>query len=103
MPNTARTRRFYPSLVPPDANLAALPHAAAACKACDLWKNAMQTVFGEGKEGARAMLVGEHPFDHSERLALFEADQLESLNRLKLNGQLRRLRMFEADKSRRDP
>jgi DNA polymerase len=33
---------------------------AAKCRACDLWKHATQTVFGEGKP-ARLMFVGEQP------------------------------------------
>jgi DNA polymerase len=37
--------------------------AAAACKACDLWKSGTQTVFGEGAESAELMLVGEQPGD----------------------------------------
>jgi uracil-DNA glycosylase family protein len=41
--------------------------AAKACRACDLWRNATQTVFGEGGEGARLMLVGEQPGDVEDR------------------------------------
>jgi uracil-DNA glycosylase family protein len=37
--------------------------AAAKCRACDLWENATQTVFGEGSPNARIMLVGEQPGD----------------------------------------
>ena len=37
--------------------------AAAACKACDLWKTGTQTVFGEGSQHARVMLIGEQPGD----------------------------------------
>ena len=40
-----------------------LRQAAAGCRACDLWKNATQTVFGEGPSPARMMLVGEQPGD----------------------------------------
>ena len=36
---------------------------AAGCRRCDLWRNATQTVFGEGTVRARAMLVGEQPGD----------------------------------------
>ena len=35
--------------------------ASKSCRNCDLWKNATQTVFGEGPERARIMLVGEQP------------------------------------------
>jgi uracil-DNA glycosylase len=43
-----------------------LRRAAVGCKACDLYRNATQTVFGEGREGARLMLVGEQPGDHED-------------------------------------
>jgi uracil-DNA glycosylase len=36
---------------------------AASCRACPLWKDATQTVFGEGPSRARLMLVGEQPGD----------------------------------------
>jgi uracil-DNA glycosylase family protein len=41
--------------------------AARACRACDLWRDATQTVFGEGGAGARLMLVGEQPGDVEDR------------------------------------
>ncbi|HEY3796387.1 MAG TPA: UdgX family uracil-DNA binding protein [Bradyrhizobium sp.] len=43
--------------------LAALRELAADCHACPLWKDATQTVFGEGPQQARIMLVGEQPGD----------------------------------------
>jgi uracil-DNA glycosylase len=43
-----------------------LRQEAAGCRACDLWENATQTVFGEGAEGARLMLVGEQPGDQED-------------------------------------
>ena len=36
---------------------------AKSCRACPLWRNATQTVFGEGNARARAILVGEQPGD----------------------------------------
>lgn len=45
------------------AGLESLREEAAACRACPLWKNATQTVFGEGPTQARVMLVGEQPGD----------------------------------------
>src|SRR5215218_2196843 len=51
------------ALVPPDPTLDALRSAAAGCKACHLWERGTQTVFGEGEEGARLVLVGEQPGD----------------------------------------
>jgi uracil-DNA glycosylase family protein len=41
--------------------------AAASCQACDLWRNATQTVFGSGGEGARLLIVGEQPGDVEDR------------------------------------
>jgi uracil-DNA glycosylase family protein len=37
--------------------------AAAKCRACDLWKCATQTVFGEGSTDATVIFVGEQPGD----------------------------------------
>ncbi|MGB8987022.1 MAG: UdgX family uracil-DNA binding protein, partial [Candidatus Sulfotelmatobacter sp.] len=47
-------------------SLAALRRAARDCKACDLWKNATQTVFGEGPPRAKLFLVGEQPGDQED-------------------------------------
>src|ERR1700751_5021035 len=40
-----------------------LREQASQCHACPLWKDATQTVFGEGPQTARIMLVGEQPGD----------------------------------------
>jgi len=45
------------------SSLKTLREEAADCRACPLWKNATQTVFGEGPQRAQAMLVGEQPGD----------------------------------------
>jgi len=47
--------------------LVGLREAAAGCRACDLYKTATQTVFGEGAEHARVMFVGEQPGDREDR------------------------------------
>ena len=44
-----------------------LREEAAGCRACPLWANATQTVFGEGRPRARLMLVGEQPGDIEDR------------------------------------
>jgi probable DNA metabolism protein len=44
-------------------DIEALREEAADCRACHLWKDATQTVFGEGPQQARIMLVGEQPGD----------------------------------------
>lgn len=49
------------------SSLKALREAAAGCRACDLYKHATQTVFGEGRIGAPVMLVGEQPGDVEDR------------------------------------
>jgi len=48
------------------ADLDHLRGEAAGCRACPLWENATQTVFGEGTERARVMLVGEQPGDRED-------------------------------------
>lgn len=50
-------------LIPREPTIAALQEAAAGCTACPLYRNATQTVFGEGPERAAIMLVGEQPGD----------------------------------------
>jgi uracil-DNA glycosylase len=47
--------------IPKNPTLAGLKTAARNCRACDLWRNATQTVFGEGRPSAKIMLVGEVP------------------------------------------
>ena len=44
-------------------SLKTLREEAAHCRACHLWKDATQTVFGEGPQDAQIMLVGEQPGD----------------------------------------
>ncbi|HEU0208878.1 MAG TPA: UdgX family uracil-DNA binding protein [Candidatus Udaeobacter sp.] len=44
-----------------------LRESACACQACPLWKNATQTVFGEGPRDAEIMLLGEQPGDVEDR------------------------------------
>jgi uracil-DNA glycosylase len=52
--------------VPPEAGLEELREAAAGCTACPLHERGTQTVFGEGRVGARVMLVGEQPGDQED-------------------------------------
>jgi uracil-DNA glycosylase len=47
-------------------SIAQLRREAADCRRCPLWKNATQTVFGEGAR-RRLMLVGEQPGDVEDR------------------------------------
>lgn len=50
-------------LIPPRPTVTKLRAAAATCTACHLYKNATQTVFGDGPARAPVMLVGEQPGD----------------------------------------
>jgi len=55
-------------LATPRSTIPALKKAASTCKACDLWKMATQTVFGEGASQAVIMIVGEQPGDQEDRV-----------------------------------
>ena len=48
-------------------SIRALRTRARDCRACDLWKPATQTVFGEGPDDARLVLLGEEPGDAEDR------------------------------------
>ena len=48
-------------------SLDSLRREAASCRACPLWANATQTVFGEGPPHAEIMFVGEQPGDKEDR------------------------------------
>jgi DNA polymerase len=53
--------------VPASESLATLRAAARTCRECDLYRDATQTVFGEGPAHAPLMLVGEQPGDAEDR------------------------------------
>ena len=53
--------------LPPRRTLKALREAARSCNGCDLYKNATQTVFGEGPRTASVVFVGEQPGDQEDR------------------------------------
>ena len=65
MPKKPQLQTAEP-LIPANPTVVALRAAAADCKACDLWRLGTQTVFGEGGERARVMLVGEQPGDQED-------------------------------------
>src|SRR3954468_21876908 len=54
---------WRPAPVPETSSLKVVREAAAGCTACPLYKNATQTVFGEGPRNPPMMLVGEQPGD----------------------------------------
>jgi len=53
--------------LPDKLTLKALTEASQGCRGCDLYKDATQTVFGQGRKSARLMLVGEAPGDREDR------------------------------------
>lgn len=53
--------------LPHTYDLERLAEAARTCKGCDLYRDAEQTVFGEGSADATMMLVGEQPGDQEDR------------------------------------
>jgi len=53
--------------LPERRDLESLRRAAAGCKGCALWREATQTVFGEGRADAPIMLLGEQPGDQEDR------------------------------------
>lgn len=68
--HAAPRRRIPAPPAPPPADetrreesLASLRQAAQDCRACPLWEPATRTVFGEGPEDARILVLGEQPGD----------------------------------------
>jgi len=51
-------------------SLKQLREEARGCRACPLWANATQTVFGAGEPHARVMLVGEQPGGEEDKKGL---------------------------------
>ena len=48
------------------SSIAGLRRQADGCRRCPLWRDATQTVFGEGPETARVIFVGEQPGDQED-------------------------------------
>jgi uracil-DNA glycosylase len=67
MPPVQRPPSAARDLIPARPDLDGLRAGAAGCTACDLYRDATQTVFGEGATGAEVMLVGEQPGDGEDR------------------------------------
>ena len=53
--------------LPTKLNLKTLQAAARSCKGCELYRDATQTVFGDGPDSATVMLIGEQPGDVEDR------------------------------------
>jgi uracil-DNA glycosylase family protein len=66
--------RHWPVPKTPDApdqgadatSIAEVREVAKGCRRCPLWRNATQTVFGEGPQQARVVFVGEQPGDQED-------------------------------------
>jgi uracil-DNA glycosylase len=63
-PRATRPARTRPT--PNDRSLSAVREQAEHCRDCPLWKNATQTVFGEGAVSAKIVFVGEQPGDQED-------------------------------------
>jgi uracil-DNA glycosylase len=63
MPQKTSAQQFLPARM----NLRALRAAAEFCEGCELYKNATQTVFGEGPRHAALLLLGEVPGDEEDK------------------------------------
>lgn len=63
MPRSSAQAADSTQRVPMYPSLNAARKAAKQCKDCDLWMRGTQTVFGEGSERARVILIGEQPGD----------------------------------------
>ncbi|HEY5753739.1 MAG TPA: UdgX family uracil-DNA binding protein [Chthoniobacterales bacterium] len=57
----------HEAIVPKTNEWSLLRKAASRCQACPLWKNATQTVFGEGLQTASIFFIGEQPGDREDR------------------------------------
>jgi DNA polymerase len=53
--------------LPKKRTLESLRKSAKACRGCDLYENATQTVFGDGPAQAKLLIVGEQPGDQEDR------------------------------------
>jgi uracil-DNA glycosylase len=57
---------WKPAPVPDTSSLITVAKVARSCTACPLYRDATQTVFGEGPKNARLMLLGEQPGDQED-------------------------------------
>jgi uracil-DNA glycosylase family protein len=64
---TVTATQIEEPLIPSGGGVKRLREAAAGCRACPLWRDATQTVFGSGPARADLMLIGEQPGDREDR------------------------------------
>lgn len=55
------SREARDAALPEARSLTELREPARGCRACELWRNATQTVFGDGPARAQVLIVGEQP------------------------------------------
>ncbi|GDY29715.1 UdgX family uracil-DNA binding protein [Gandjariella thermophila] len=60
-------RQSAAPFVPSGAGIDELREAASGCRGCSLYRDATQTVFGQGSPRARLMMIGEQPGDREDR------------------------------------
>jgi uracil-DNA glycosylase family protein len=63
---TVTFKRSAADYLPEKRTFSALREAATICHGCDLYKRAIQTVFGEGPSESPVMMVGEIPGDQED-------------------------------------
>src|SRR5687767_7690464 len=63
---SCKTTTSAADFLPDKIDLPHLRDASKACRGCELYCNATQTVFGEGPPGATVMFVGEQPGDRED-------------------------------------
>ncbi|WP_435069339.1 UdgX family uracil-DNA binding protein [Amycolatopsis thermoflava] len=61
-----KTQRTAAEFVPDSRSLDRLRSAALGCQGCDLYRDATQTVFGDGPAPAKVMILGEQPGDRED-------------------------------------
>jgi DNA polymerase len=78
-----------------DSSLESVRAQALHCRDCELWKNATQTVFGEGPSTAQIVLVGEQPGDQEDISGhVFVGPAGKLLNRALEEAGLERSRLY---------
>ena len=65
-PQAAEATDYHLARVPETSDLGVLSKAAMHCQACPLYRNATQTVFGEGRSTAKIIFIGEQPGDQED-------------------------------------
>ncbi|HEY9732418.1 MAG TPA: UdgX family uracil-DNA binding protein [Drouetiella sp.] len=65
--NAAGRKPSAADFMPDDRSLPSLKHAAEHCQGCELYKDATQTVFGEGSVSPQILFVGEQPGDMEDK------------------------------------